>query len=485
VKKRKAEKPVACIVAKVVRAVGDFSQGELAKELSIDPRVLSARERNTKGTVPTREEIVEAVRAMGRPEGLVERTYVYARDVVQLFRLQSASLDSQLRDLADRLGATVSRSFYEASIAGSREMLARSERAIADSCWSHFSKLPTAARRPALKREDLFHRWGFAERLWRESLNAAADDAGRALELGEMAVLVAERVEGDEAPNSRLLGLAWSAVANARRVGGQLLQAERDFARAKGLWEAGEIGEPEILDEPRIHMMESALRVDQRRFPEALACIDSAFLAVKPGEDVAYLFIAKGNILFHLQHHEEAAATYLAATTKMGPFSSPRERFGTHFNLTACLIALGRAEQAEEHLPALRKMAVAIGNGLDLLRVRWLEGQALGGLGRRVQAVETLGEVRDVFLARENLWDAALVALERAAFQLEGGEFAEVKEEAPKLAEAFRSLGVAPELLASVSLFWSAAQAQMATAEQARVILSQLRQAGAPPAAAA
>jgi len=474
---KKATKPAPCLVLSIVRLVCGVDQGELARELNLDPRRLSARERNTNGAVPSREEIVECVRAMNQPEELVDITYGYVCKVRHLFTTEPTAFNRRLRAMADQLGASISQDFLESSTSASKEASVSWERDFADSCWLHYSRLPPASRRRALEEEALFHRWGFAERLWRESLNAAADDAKRALELGELAVLVADRVVQEEASKSRLLGLAWSAVANARRVGGQLIEAERDFTRAKGLWEAGAPGEQGALDEARFRKMESALRVDQRRFPEALACIEAAFRAARPGEDIAYLLISKGNILFHLQRYEEAAAIYREANTKLGSFSSPRDRFGTLFNLSACLIAVGQAVEAEKQLPTLRKMAVMIGNGLDLLRVRWLEGQTLAGLGQREEAVQTLGEVRDVFLAHENLWDAAVAALERAALQLEGGALVEVKEEAPKLAAAFRSLGVARELLMSLNLFWSAAQAELATAEQARQILNQLRHA--------
>lgn len=477
--------PVSCTVSRLIRAFFDWDQQTVAGALKMDRKALSARERYTKGVAISRSEIERYVRALNGPVGVVEETYAFVLRVSGFPLPQAKGLVSSLRAMSDRMGAALSQQFFETSFAYNYRMLAETQRKIAESLWRHLSALPKENRRKAVESEPMYRTWGFAERLWRQSLNAAADDAVRALDLGEMALGVAQSCGGDgEDPRfgSRIQGLALSAVANAKRVRSQLLAADQDLARAKELWEAGAAADPGILDEARFLALESALRVDQRRFPEALACIDAAFRAARPDADVVYLFISKGNILLDLQLHEKAAEVYLEATARMGPSTSLRDRWLARFNLTACLVALGRPTEAEGRLPELRSMAISLGNGLDLLRVRWLEGQTQAGLLQRERAIATFGEVRDAFLARGTLYGAALVSLERAALQLEAGETEEVRREAPELAEAFRDLGVAPELLASVSLFWAAAGAEKATAEQARLILGQLRQAEAAPA---
>lgn len=472
---------ISCVVLRVMRAVCDKEQKELAHDLGTSPKALSAIERFSRGVPVPREILVRSALAMHRPESFVDSTYAFVRKILETPPLQSEGLEGEIEATSDRVGATYSNLFREASLTASREALAVIERAVGETLWRFFIALPDSLRSRAMETETLFRRWGFVERLWRESLTAAADDAGRALGLAELALRVAERMIGDPVFLSRLKGLAYSGIANARRVVGELPAADQDLLRAKGLWEAGASADPGILDEARFHSLESSLRAAQRLFSEALDCIDLAFSKAKPGADVSYLLITKANILVRLQRHEQAAPIYREAIAKTGPSTSAREAFGARFNLSVCLIALGRPGDAEDQLPGLRKMAVAIGNGPDLLRVRWLEGQVLAGFGHREEAIQTLEEARDGFLARGMLFDVALVGLERAALQLDLGWTAKVKAEAPELAEIFHKLGVAPELLASLALFCAAAQAERATAEQARIILAQLRQAAANP----
>lgn len=469
-------------VSKLMRVACGWTQEDLANELRIEPKTFSAMERHAKGlSVPTAL-LRRSALTMQFSEALVDETFAYDQRIDELSLLATAGLATELRNVSDRVWTSYGRLFREASFAAGQEVTLVTERATARTVWELFLDLPAPSRRSRLEADPLFHRWAFAERLWRASLDAAADDARRALELAELSVTIAQRFNGDPAFRTRLQGLAWSAVANARRVWGELLPADRDFNRAKELWVAGAEGDRDILDAARFHSLEFSLRIAQRRFPEALACIDEAFSAAKPGADVTSLLIAKANLLLHLHRHGDAAAIYLEVSSKIGPSASPRDAWSARCNLAACLVALGRPGEARELLPELRRTALQIGNGLDLLRVRWREGEIEAGLGQRAEAVMILGEVRDAFLDRGILFDAALVSLEHAALQLEAGEIAEVKREAPELAEAFLHLGVAPELLASVALFWAAAQSERATAEQARVILAQLRQAGAAPA---
>jgi hypothetical protein len=175
---------------------------------------------------------------------------------------------------------------------------------------------------------------------------------------------------------------------------------------------------------------------------------------------------------------------YDEAIQKSDPSTSSRSAWVARFNLAVCLVALGRPEEAQSRIAELQELAVMLGNGLDLLRVRWPEAQIQAGFGEREEAILALGSVRDGFLARGILNDAALAGLERAGLQLQEGRTAEVKVEAPELAECFQNLGVAPELLASLTLFCGAAQAQVATAEEAHQILSLLRQAFGVPSQA-
>jgi hypothetical protein len=177
---------------------------------------------------------------MDCPEGLVEIVTHLARAATDLLTSAPSGLEAPLLEVTDRIGAQVGRTLFHLANEAARAMNPLNERRATDVSWWHFSKLPKEVRREAVEANDLFHTWTFAERLWRESVNAAADDAKRALELGQMAVLAAERFNGEKAFRSRLLGLAWSAVANASGRKPALV-AEEDLVEPKGF---GRMGRP-------------------------------------------------------------------------------------------------------------------------------------------------------------------------------------------------------------------------------------------------
>ncbi|HEX3553054.1 MAG TPA: hypothetical protein VIA62_07490 [Thermoanaerobaculia bacterium] len=94
--------------------------------------------------------------------------------------------------------------------------------------------------------------WAFAERLCAESEAAAAGDPGRAVELAELALRVAQLVPGGEGRRSRLQGYAWAHLAQARSAAGDLPGAADASSRARTLWAAGAPGDEGPLDERRV-----------------------------------------------------------------------------------------------------------------------------------------------------------------------------------------------------------------------------------------
>ena len=105
----------------------------------------------------------------------------------------------------------------------------------------------TAAQRAALVEEvEELRSWALCERVAAESALAAPREA---LELAELACLIAEKVPGPETWSLRLQGYAWAHMAHACRAGRDLAGAEEASRRARELWDAGAPGDPGLLDE--------------------------------------------------------------------------------------------------------------------------------------------------------------------------------------------------------------------------------------------
>jgi tetratricopeptide (TPR) repeat protein len=340
-----------------------------------------------------------------------------------------------------------------------------------------------AKRRLLVEGTEEFRSWAVAELLCEQSERAAADSAERALELAELARFVAERTPGGEVWRLRLQGYAWAFIGNARRVGGDLRGADRAFAQARTLWEAGAAALPGLLDAARLLDLEASLRRAQRRFAEAIELLDRALAASTVPSTRAGCVLLKKAFTYEQMGDCEGAITALErAASFVDGKKEPRSLFALRFNLAVNLCHLERYAEAAPLVAQARELAIELRNDLDLSRVLWLEARVLAGLGRRTEAIAALRQVRDDFAARGHAYDAALATLNLAVLLLEDGRTAEVQALAREMVPIFESLGIDREALAAVRLFSQAGQQAAATAELARRLLRFLERARHDPA---
>jgi tetratricopeptide (TPR) repeat protein len=151
------------------------------------------------------------------------------------------------------------------------------------------------------------------------------------------------------------------------------------------------------------------------------------------------------------------------------------------FNLAVNFCHLNSYAEAASLIPEIRRLAIQLGNGLDLVRLLWLEGRTLVGLGRQADAINALEQVRMELIFRGIAYDVALVSLELAALYMEEGRFEEVKVLTHQMAPIFRAQGVHREALAALRLFTEAAERDTATAQMARRLVSYLERARHDP----
>jgi tetratricopeptide (TPR) repeat protein len=342
--------------------------------------------------------------------------------------------------------------------------------------WEYLRALPAWARRVLVEGAREYQSWSLCEHLCAESERAAADDAARALELASLALRVAELVPGPEAWRSRLQGYAWAHLGNARRVAGDLSAADEAFKHARRFREAGAPGDPKVLSEGRLLDLEASLRREQRRWEEAVSLHDRA-LAKAPAADHGSILLNKAFTLQQKGDFERAIETLLTVGPLIDGSREPRLSCVLRFNLAANLSQLGRHEEAEELLPEVRRLAMGLGNGLDLVRLRWLEGRCAAGLGRTEEALVALSQVREDFTSRGIAYDAALATLELAVLYLEQGRTGEVRRLARQMTPIFKAQGVHREALAVLKLFCEAADKDAASVAMVRRVVEYLHRA--------
>lgn len=350
--------------------------------------------------------------------------------------------------------------------------LARS-RAEAPGLWEELSGLPAGEQRERVSEDERFHSWGLCEFLCGRSLDAALQDAKLAVGIAQLAVDICELLGEWNQPAAEnwveeLQGFAWAHLANARRVLGELPAAERAFKNAERRWQPawGNLGD--VLGyEARYAALAASLRREQRRFEEALELVDRALELEEDGRLAGKLLVSKAKILEEAGDLEGAVtALQLAAAVAD---TSPRLSLCIEHNYVWLLAGLSQFEEAYARLPSAVEKSRELGNELDLLRLRWVEGVVLAGRGNLAEAEEALLEVKAEFSVREMPFDAALVSLELALLCAQAGRTGEAQAIAAEIFPIFEAQAVDREAIMALSL-----SIQADTGERARELIGKI-----------
>lgn len=462
-----------------------WNQKQLATALSVAPSTLSAYEDGGGRMVPIGL-LRRTAKAAGFPSHLLPHLLSQLRSFVAVSagwaRLERLVTDEQVTELAVLLGEVMAILLPPAG-EQARPLMPRAEdRAEAQKLWAALAKRNRRERLALIEEAEEYRSWALAELVARESIDAAARDPREALELAELSLKIAELWPGPEPERWRLMGHAWAHIANAKRVLNDLDAAEKALAEGKLLWEAGASPDARFLNEVWILWIEATIHDARRRFPQALKTVQKA-LYLDDGCQRGKLLLTKAQI--HTAEGDLAAST--AALAEAFSFvdgeADPRTAMGVLFQLILNLCHGDKPNEAATYLSALYEAAERLGQEMDSIRVRWLEGVVAGGQGQIEEAVQTLEEVRRDFVARQFPYDYALVSLELSLVLLKIGRPAEVRRVSSDLVGIFRHQGLPENALAALRLFCEAARQEEATIELTERILRFLRRVACDPAA--
>jgi transcriptional regulator with XRE-family HTH domain len=464
-------------VLAILRIVRGWNQRTLAVAAQMRPATLSNFERGEKPLpTPTLERLLAV---MGLPSALLARTLAFL-DEARSAPPPADSVAEEIEAAAAAFGKASADLYRRGLTLFTAQGTALAERSLGRGLWERLQRYGAAERRAIVRENPEFWSWGLCELLCDESVKAAADDAAKALDLADLAVLVAGLVPGPEGGPPRLRGWAWAFLGNARRVHGNLVAADEAFARSRELWEAGASGDSGLLDESRLLDLEASLRRDQRRLHDALALLDRA-LVIGGGKGAGHVLVIRAKTLEEMGDYEGAVATLRLADPLIDGEKDPRLRWCQQFNLLENLCQTGRIAEASPRLLDLRELTVRRGNKLDLVHLRWLEGRVAAGLGQVDEAVSAFHEVRATLVEKGIAYDTALVSLELAVLLAKQGRSGEVKSLARLMAPIFQAQGVHREALSAIALFRRAAEQEAVSVELARDILEFLRRSQHDP----
>lgn len=262
----RAEKEDLQTAVAMLRALRGWSQAELALAAGLGASAVSRYESGAQE--PSRRTFDRIIAAVGLRPPLVRSllTWIHKARAEVLGRAVPDALDdfieSSSLELAEAFSLMV-RSVV-ADLEASRGCVRPPDRT-AEELWKELKEVPVENRPFVIEAVDELQSWQFCAFLCDTSLEAVGNGNGaEALELARLAVRSAEMSREPGNWKLRLKAYALAHLAAALRASGDL-DAEETMQHARTLWDAGEPGEPSLLDEERLLELESSVLAERKK----------------------------------------------------------------------------------------------------------------------------------------------------------------------------------------------------------------------------
>ena len=307
------------------------------------------------------------------------------------------------------------------------------------------------------------HTWGFCELLLQRSQEQNFQDPSRgeamalvALEI--LALLPAARYGAE--PIEDLQARAWAYVANSRRVQFDLRGAEEAFTKA---FVCLRRGTQEPMEKAVLLDLRSSLLRNQRRFPEALRCLERALAIFRQlGErHRAGRSLVNMSTIHHFAGETDREIPLLyQALDLIDPQREPLLLLAVWHNLIDALAEGGQFMEAQKLLVKARPLYQKFAQPWTRNLHKWNRAKIARGLGQSENAETLFLAARAGFIAEEATYDTALVSLDLASLYAEQGRMTELKRLAEEMVPIFSSREIHREALAALSYWRQAVEAE-------------------------
>ena len=339
---------------------------------------------------------------------------------------------------------------------------------------------PEPDRRVLLENGVRFHSLQLCKLLEARSREAGFEDPAHAVKLAELAVLAAERL--DEAHYGTALAedaraSAWAYLGNALRIASDHRRAEEALRTAR---EHSEQGGGDAYTEALILSFEASIRNAQGKYESAAKLLDDAITIYRDARDDHHegtALIKKGISKGYANRHAEAIRLIRRGLRKIDLVREPRLLVAARHNLTLFLTESGHHQQALKSIAETRRLYLDLGERMNLIRLRWLEGKVARELGDLEASEAALREAMEAFLSDHVGIDAALVALDLAILHTQRNETGALKQLAAELIPIFEWGELHEGALAALLLFRQAAEAEEVTPALLQQVTAGLRPA--------
>ena len=238
---------------------------------------------------------------------------------------------------------------------------------------------------------------------------------------------------------------AWAELGNAHRVNDDLKQASGAFGAANR--RLGQ-GTGNMLLVARVADLNASLLNDQRKIPDACNLLEMVSqLYQKVGDDhLAGRALVKRGIYMNYEGDPQGALNILRqGFVLLDPDRDPQLVTSTTETILEVMVQCGQFREAAAMLMGSGLRQALAGEPLNLLTLRWVEGQILAGLGKYDRSETALLEARAGFREHQKEYKAALVGLDLAGIWLFRGKKSEVRELAVDMLQTFQKLGIQRE----------------------------------------
>ena len=267
--------------------------------------------------------------------------------------------------------------------------------------WARLAGRPYAEQLREVEQSEDLHAWGLCQLLLQKSREATFSDPARGVELANLALRVVRHLGKAYDPNwvMDLRARCFAHLGNARRVLGELRSAEDAFVKAETAWPGAPPGNVEARAE--ILDLKSSLRRAQRTARRGAGSGRPSALPVsrgRRGRTGSRSRCSSGPRSWRRAEISSGAIDLLRRTrSEIDPVREPRLLVYGRFNLLIALL-LGEDYRGGGAPPAGRRHPPPrSGQPLDLVRLRWVEGNVDLGLGRLGPAEAAFREVQREF----------------------------------------------------------------------------------------
>lgn len=292
------------------------------------------------------------------------------------------------------------------------------------------------------------------EELLRRSWALRHDKPREMIELATAAVQVARDLDPAIHGIQRVADYqarAWGELGNAYRVADEHWEAQRAFGRA---FQFLSQGTEDLQLRAHLHDLQSSLLGDQRNFTLAFNSLDitiNMYLRMGDQHLAGRAMIKKAIYTHYSGRSQDALSINSQALSMIDKKRDPHLPVVALQNRLTFLVACGHYKDAKVFL-FKNRTRISDGGRVLAAKVRWLEGQISYGTQDYQIAESTFQEVKEVFVAENLGFAAALTSLDIAMAQMRLGKYSEAKEVTIIAANVFAALNIHCEVLGAVGL---------------------------------